>query len=168
MSFWHEGEHQKAHSRARFCARRKTLKTTSAQNTKKSFFWLLQLLDEGLTRLWQLEGTCLRTLRAYTGWWYIYKVECLHRICFFSTLRVLRDQKKPGQSKYHRNKDVARPKPISKVSGREWPYANARAHAGEGTWHRTLPAHNLRTIISKVSGREWPYANARARAGEGT
>ena len=83
MFFWHEGEHQKAHSRARFCARRKTLKTTSAQNTKKSFFWLLQLLDEGLTRLWQLEGTCLRTLRAYTGWWYIYKVECLHRICFF-------------------------------------------------------------------------------------
>ena len=38
MFFWHEGEHQKEHSRARFCARRKPLKTTSAQNTKKPFF----------------------------------------------------------------------------------------------------------------------------------
>ena len=57
---------------------------------------------------------------------------------------------------------------ISKVSGREWPCANARARVGEGTWLRTLPAHTLRATISKVSGREWPYANARAHAGEGT
>ena len=53
--FVHEGEHQKARSRARFFARGKAPKstilctkentqTTFAQNIKKSFFWLLQLL----------------------------------------------------------------------------------------------------------------------------
>ena len=53
--FWHEGEHQKARSRARFfargkhrkarfCARRKILKTTFAQNIKTSFFDCYQLL----------------------------------------------------------------------------------------------------------------------------
>ena len=64
--FVHEGGHQKARSRARFfCTRestelRKTLKTTFAQNIKKSFFWLLQLL--GRTQI----------MLTKTVQWYIY------------------------------------------------------------------------------------------------
>ena len=71
--------------------------------------------DTALTARTHVLGLCGHTLGDDT---YI-KLNVYIEYVFFSTLRVLRDQKNTGQSKYHRNKDVARPKPISKVSGRE-------------------------------------------------